>query len=351
MKKCLVSLFALVLLLTTLPLHSSATNSVVSDWASRYVTDADSMYHILPESLKSADYTKAISRLEFAALAFETLKVTTDLTLSSDPSTFNDAKSAEVASLQNIGIIKGRTSTIFAPKDSITREEAATILGRMADYIGLTLFPNQLTYQDWDSVSTWAKDEVTKVSGLCLMNGMENGNFAPLGQFTREQAITTMIRTLESVPFLDEAIAVDAEKSFQFNNFYLWISNNSEVLFSLPTSKYEDLDWFTPDGELALLATTREFQTECYDFSSKELLFTIPYAIYYVDEEKQVIITFEVNYEGDNVDSAYVLYGVYAFDGKEILPTKSTYQALVDKGYIAKEAENSNPTDTNNDIP
>jgi hypothetical protein len=344
MKKWLVSLLTLVLLLTALPLQSSAAASVVSDWARRYVSDAE-MYQILPESLAGGDYTKSITRLEFGTLAFETLSNATELSLSGEPSSFEDCSSAEIASLYSIGVIKGRSSTTFAPNDTITREEAATILGRMADYMGLTRFPNQLTYGDWDTVSLWAKDEVTKVTSLCIMNGMENGNFTPRGQFTREQAITTMVRILENIPFLDVVVAVDEEKTFQFNNFYLWIADDSDVLFALPMSQYGALEWFTRDSKLTLLATTRDFQTECIAFDSKALLFTIPYPVYEVNEEKQVLITFEVNYEGDNVDSAFILYGVYDFDGKEILPTNSTYQDLVDLGYAIKNEESSNLTE------
>lgn len=330
----LFSYLLFVFIFTLLPLKASATTNTISNWASLYVSDAKNVYHILPDSMSSGDYTKEVTRVDFCELAFQTLESATDLKLSSGTSSFSDTNNDYILTLQKIGIIQGRSTTIFDPNDTITREEAATILGRMADYMGLTLFENQLVYHDLGSISGWAKDQVEKVSGLCIMNGMETGSFMPRGLFTREQAIATMIRTLHNVPYLNNSTQVEGDKYFKFNNYYLWIEDQSKVIFYLPMSKYEGLDWYKRDGKLIIVATTRDFKTECFDLESKNLLFPIPFPIEKVQAGDQFLISYQVHYSGSNVDSAYLLYGLYDFNGKEVLPTNYSLNYLIENGYI-----------------
>ena len=57
--------------------------------------------------------------------------------LSSDPDLckFTDVDNMKVTFLCGMGIINGKSETEFAPNDSLTREEAATILLRMINKV------------------------------------------------------------------------------------------------------------------------------------------------------------------------------------------------------------------------
>ena len=47
-------------------------------------------------------------------------------------------------------------------------------------------------YNDWDKVSSWAKDAVKKVTEYGIMQGDNNGNFNPKDNITREEVAMVM---------------------------------------------------------------------------------------------------------------------------------------------------------------
>ena len=69
-----------------------------------------------------------------------------------------------------------------------------------ADYLGVpNLKGNYRTeefgmsaYNDWDKVSSWAKDAVKKVTEYGIMQGDNNGNFNPKDNITREEVAMVM---------------------------------------------------------------------------------------------------------------------------------------------------------------
>ena len=334
MKNILIFFVSLILLFSiSLSAYASASGKI-SSWAEIYVSDARNSYHILPDSLESGDYTKNITREEFCELAYKTLEAKTGITISSHSSSFTDTDNAYIITLHDVGIIKGKSNTVFAPDDLLTREEAATILSRMADDMKLTLFKSTMLYTDANKISNWAQEGVEHVSGICVMNGMGNGLFSPKSYYTKEQAIATMIRLINNVPYLNNGTLIEGDKYFVFNQYYLWIKDDSGVIFSLPYSKYEGLDWYKKDGNLIIVAITREFKSEFYELSSGEKLFTIPYPVMKITDSRRYIISYQVIYPSANVDAAYELYGVYDFSGNEILPTEYDKSHLIENGYM-----------------
>ena len=114
---------------------------------------------------------------------------------------FTDCYYGEVEVLASMGIINGMGDGTFAPDEKITREQAATILCRMATFLGNKtmpkVIPQSLYYYDIDSISPWALESVRTMHLMDIMHGEPDGNFHPQDNYTVEQAIATMLRMYE----------------------------------------------------------------------------------------------------------------------------------------------------------
>src|SRR5699024_7873466 len=114
----------------------------------------------------------------------------------SDFSPFTDISSPTVSSLYRSGIISGKSETMFAPNDYITREEAATILYRMAKFMNIDLPDvfDSVYFDDEAEISDWALMAVKVMRDMGVMNGTSDNIFSPDDVYTVEQAIVTMVR-------------------------------------------------------------------------------------------------------------------------------------------------------------
>lgn len=91
------------------------------------------------------------------------------------------------------GIVNGTSKTTFAPNDSITREQIATILYR---YDGAVKVSGNLhQFSDAFSVSTYAYDAMLWAVKEGIIGGM-NGKLAPEDNATRAQIAMILFRYL-----------------------------------------------------------------------------------------------------------------------------------------------------------
>ncbi len=93
------------------------------------------------------------------------------------------------------GIVNGVTQTKFMLNDTITREQAATILYRYAKFRGMdvTILGDMDTFKDRNNTSAWAEDGVKWAVGNGLIKGKGNSMIDPRGSTTRSE-IATMIK-------------------------------------------------------------------------------------------------------------------------------------------------------------
>ncbi len=94
-------------------------------------------------------------------------------------------------------IVKGITETEFAPNDSITREQMAAMLFRYAQYKGteaMTLAENLGQFKDGDSASEYAVSALNWAVGTGIISGKLDGVLDPLGNATRAEATTMLVR-------------------------------------------------------------------------------------------------------------------------------------------------------------
>ena len=108
-----------------------------------------------------------------------------------------------VAWAEGNGIVSGRSKTIFAPNDPITRQEMAVLLCNYVEYKNISLLLIAVvadyaymcqTFSDYPQVSVWARDAVTVMHLSDLMRGKPGKLFDPMGATTRAEAAVLIAR-------------------------------------------------------------------------------------------------------------------------------------------------------------
>ena len=208
---------------------TDATSVTYSNWAAEDIITAISMgyldddpdvfgYQPAVTDLLGSDYTRAITRGQFAALAvryYETLMsdiTGEDYTIAVNPGddVFADSTgNTDMAKAYTLGILGGynsapdRSGVYVGPNDLITREQAATMLTRLMeklivafDSVGRTgwtvWYADSLPFTD--TISDWALDGVRAVYGVGAMTGTTSTTFSAKSSYTIEQSIVTLMR-------------------------------------------------------------------------------------------------------------------------------------------------------------
>ena len=165
-----------------------------SSWAREHVQRANDL-GLVPANLNSA-FTQAATRAEFSALAVALYETVTGRTIT-ERANFNDTTDINVQKMGGLGVVTGVGGGNFNPNGTITREQAAVLVARLAYAIGQPLPPSAPTFADNNSISSWAIDGVGQMQASGIMGGVGNNNFAPRGQYTREQSIVSMLRLFD----------------------------------------------------------------------------------------------------------------------------------------------------------
>ena len=210
-------------------IDTNADEVTYSNWAAEDIITAISMgyldddpdvfgYQPAVTDLLGSDYTRAITRGQFAALAvryYETLMgdiTGEDYTISVNPGddVFADCSGdTNMAKAYTLGILGGynsadtRAGVYVGPNDNITREQAATMLTRLMeklivafDSVGRTgwtvWYADNLPFTD--EIADWAYDSVRAVYGVGAMTGTTGTTFSPKSNYTIEQSIVTIMR-------------------------------------------------------------------------------------------------------------------------------------------------------------
>lgn len=205
MKKTICILLAGICSLSILPAARADETAAVSDWARPEIEQAAAL-SILPPGI--SDFTQPISRENFCILAANTRRAMEAPPLpepAQQRPALLDTDNTDVQQFYQAGIINGKfqqpDGVIFAPNDSITREEAAAILHRMATSINPinSEISQQTVFADQDAIADWAETAVQKMSELRIMQGTGGGAFSPKEPYTAEQAAAAMVRFYHTV--------------------------------------------------------------------------------------------------------------------------------------------------------
>ena len=179
---------------------AGAASSQPSDWAQEAVQTAQET-SLVPETLTTA-YDAAITRAEFCSLAASLYRIwdaneqLKDITPSSV--SFTDCTDKDVLLCASVGVVNGVGGGRFAPDSRIQRQEAASMLHRLAalrtDYADSTKNKMPHVFLDGENIRAWARSDVYWAYNNGVMTGTGDNAFDPTGQYTREQSIVTMLR-------------------------------------------------------------------------------------------------------------------------------------------------------------
>lgn len=103
---------------------------------------------------------------------------------------------APIAWAAGNGIVNGYPDGTFAPENSVTREQMATILSRYAQTQGVDTSPTAdlSGFSDRDAVNDYAVFPLAWANAVQLINGVTEDTLVPQGEATRAQMATIIMR-------------------------------------------------------------------------------------------------------------------------------------------------------------
>lgn len=165
-----------------------------SGWAADSVAGAVAK-GLVPQDMQS-DYTQPTTRAQFCALAVAFYEQATGKAIT-QRKTFSDTSDPNIEKMGGLGIVSGVGGDRFAPNGTLTREQAATMLARLAEAVGEPLPEQMATFADRAQISSWAAAAVGQVQGVGVMGGVGDNRFDPSGLYSREQSMITLLRLYE----------------------------------------------------------------------------------------------------------------------------------------------------------
>ncbi|MBQ3054613.1 MAG: S-layer homology domain-containing protein [Oscillospiraceae bacterium] len=164
---------------------------------------------LVPVSLRNK-YDKPILRHEFCSVIVKFIESKSNMSATTFLAskgktinyTFTDTYDRNVLIANALGIVNGYGNGIFGPNRTITRQEAAAMLKRLAGVFGVYT-PNStpVTFRESATLPAWAKEGIDFVSACVdlkhnkrVMGGTGNNMFSPQGSYTREQTFMSIFR-------------------------------------------------------------------------------------------------------------------------------------------------------------
>lgn len=186
-------------------LLSNAENAP-SFWAEKEVAAAKEA-GLVPALVDDPAYQDSTTREQFAQLIVQMITVATGKAMEAAPAdTFQDTDSEAVRKAYQAGIINGMGDGTFAPKQTMTREQMATMIHRAISYIeketGVKLLTKPAViqgYTDENQVSDWAAEGMKALVANGVINGTSDTTLAPQDPCTVEQGILLLYRLYEKI--------------------------------------------------------------------------------------------------------------------------------------------------------
>ncbi|THF77291.1 S-layer homology domain-containing protein [Cohnella fermenti] len=168
---------------------------------------------------------RGITRAEFASLLVRSFGLKHEAGAAAR--TFKDVAASawyaeEVAVAAEYGFVQGLSDGSFRPNDGITREQMAVMIARALAFAragGASGAGEQAsvsggaasgageqalaTFADSGAISGWAREAVVSAVGAGILQGTEDGRFAPAAEASRAEAATMLKRLLQAVGFID----------------------------------------------------------------------------------------------------------------------------------------------------
>lgn len=237
MKKILIPVLSAAMLLSS---ASPALAYNYSNWAVREYYSANKS-GLLPQSAISGRPSGNITRQEFCDLIMNMYMVMTGdaPVLKNMPFTDTDSKSVQMA--YSLGVIDGKTETLFYPDDFVLRQEMAKIIMRTLNAADKDTKITEQDIQklwkftDFSHTDSWATEDMAKSVKYEVINGFSESQLLPKGYATREQAIAIANRAFGNFSDTKTTYAYPA-----FTDIFDGITVTDSLSFSWTSTKNAD---------------------------------------------------------------------------------------------------------------
>ena len=218
--------------------HFSYIVGYPEDYRTGETTDDEDLWPVKPQN--------NITRAEVASIFYRLLKEDVRDENTTDVSDFSDVKSSDwygttVATLADMGIVKGYEDGTFRPNAPITRAEFAAIATRFFEETGATYEPGTFIDVTGDE---WFAGAIMDAVNLGLIGGYEDGTVRPNNNITRAEACAIVNRTLGRVPDADHLLPEDEMKTWPDNPESAWFYADMQE-----ATNGHEYEWITDDGD------------------------------------------------------------------------------------------------------
>ena len=173
--------------------------SNASEWATQELIKANKK-GLVPSTFKSKDFTKPITRSEFAAVAVKLYeKITGEIVEAASINPFADTNDEYVLKAYNLGIAVGISENEFGNSE-ITREQMAVMTTRALAKAGIDISVDLNKVEklaDDTEIHSWGKPAVYYMFSIGAIRGVGNNNFGAKGNASIEQALLISTRSVE----------------------------------------------------------------------------------------------------------------------------------------------------------
>lgn len=173
----------------------------VDNWAKKHIEYLYEIKYISGYDDGTFRPDQSVSREEFLKMLLNAASVdTTDATTTFGDITADDWCYSVVAAAERDGIINGDNGN-FGKGRSITREDMCTMVARAAEKYNIRLDTQYSAdlFDDYNNISDYAQDSVTKLQTAGIINGMGDGTFAPKGEVTRAMAAKVIYEIVQLI--------------------------------------------------------------------------------------------------------------------------------------------------------
>ncbi len=142
-----------------------------------------------------------VTRAEFITMLMNLFELTNEET----STTLSDVETGawyytEIATAQQLGIVKGKPDGSFGVNDEISRQDMAVMAYRALQIVQLELAEGTTDrFADYARVAEYAQDAVAAMQAAGIIHGMGNGEFAPDAHATRAQAAMIIYNLLNQL--------------------------------------------------------------------------------------------------------------------------------------------------------
>ncbi|WP_322907470.1 S-layer homology domain-containing protein [Paenibacillus campi] len=176
-------------------------SDVVKSWAVAPVMKLMSLGIVQGDTQGNYNPKQAINRFEMAVILAKALRLNVEAppseTVSTSSTNAPDWAQPYVQAILNQGIMSGNTSG-FNGNDGVTREQLATMIGRMLpDSATADASATDAKFKDTAKMSDWAVKGINKVQSLGLMKGYADQSFRPKQAVTREEMAAVIAKVVD----------------------------------------------------------------------------------------------------------------------------------------------------------